>query len=100
MTSSDPLPLIPDSDDSSVPVYSCQIILSQPDADQQIVGRVANLGGISVSGATERDVLMQITKIFRAQVTTLREEKMPIPWIDPPEEPGPGESVRFLPIHL
>ncbi len=100
MSNSDSLPLISDSDGSPVPVFNCQIILSKPDADQQIVGRVANLGGITVSGATERDVLMQITKVFRAQVAALHEEKVPIPWIDPPEQPGPDESVRFVPVHL
>lgn len=100
MTGSDDLPLISESDCAPVPVYNCQIILSQPDADQQIVGRVANLGGISVTAQTERDVLMQITRIFRAQVTALHEEKMPIPWLEPPEQPGPGESLRFVPIHL
>ena len=94
------LPLISGNDCSPVPVFNCQIILSNVGSDQQIVGRVANLGGISVSGSTERDVLMQIAKIFKAQVQALSEEKIPIPWIDPPEKPGPGEVERFVPIHL
>lgn len=100
MDDADSLPLLSDSDCSPVPVFNCQIILSTSESDQKIVGRVANLGGISVTGNTERDVLMQITKLFKAQVQTLTEEKIPIPWIDPPEKPGPGESERFVPVHL
>ena len=49
---------------------------------------------------TERDVLTQITKVFRAQIQALSDEKMPIPWIEPPEKAGPGETERFVPIHL
>ena len=100
MTDSDSLPLLSESDCSPVPVFNCQIILRTSESDQKIVGRVANLGGIIVSGNTERDVLMQITKVFRAQVQTLTEEKVPIPWINPPEKAGPGETERFVPIHL
>ena len=100
MTDSDSLPLLSGNDCSPVPVFNCQIILSKRESDQKIVGRVANLAGISVSGNTERDVLMQITRLFRAQVQALSEERVPIPWIDPPEEPAPGESQRFVPIHL
>lgn len=100
MTDSDSLPQMTGSDRSAVPVFNCQIILSTNDSDQKIVGRVANLGGISVRGDTERDVLTQISKIFRAQVQALTEEKMPIPWIEPPEQAGPGETERFVPIHL
>jgi hypothetical protein len=100
MTDPDPLPLISGNDCSPVPVFNCQIILSKGESDQKIVGRVANLAGISITGNTERDVLMQIAKVFRAQVQALSEERIPVPWIDPPEQPGPGESQRFLPIHL
>ena len=100
MSDSDSLPLISGRDGSPVPVFNCQIILGRSETDQQIVGRVANLGGIRVSGSTERDVLMTITKIFRAQVAALTEAGTPIPWIDPPEQPGPEETLRFVPIHL
>jgi len=64
MTDSDSLPLLSGNDCSPVPVFNCQIILSKRESDQKIVGRVANLAGISVSGNTERDVLMQITRLF------------------------------------
>jgi len=100
MSENDPLPLISGSDCSPVPVFNCQVILRHDEAGQQVSGRVANLAGIEVKGSTERDVLMQITKIFRMQIQTLTEEKTPIPWIDPPEQPGPGEVERFVPIHL
>ncbi|MEO1997238.1 MAG: hypothetical protein ABGZ17_18365 [Planctomycetaceae bacterium] len=100
MTDSDSLPQVSGSDCSPVPVFNCQIILSKSESDQKIVGRVANLGGISIRGNTERDVLTQITKVFRAQIQALSDEKMPIPWIEPPEKAGPGETERFVPIHL
>ena len=100
MSDSDSLPLISDDERSPVPVFNCQIILRSSESDQKIVGRVANLRGITVCGNTERDVLTQIANVFRAQVQALTEEKMPIPWIDPPEQPGPGETERFVPIHL
>jgi predicted RNase H-like HicB family nuclease len=100
MSENDSLPLISGSDCSPVPVFNCQIILHRNETAGQIVGRVANLGGITAKGSTERDVLMQITKVFRLQVQTLTQEKTPIPWIDPPEQPGPGEVERFVPIHL
>ena len=100
MSDSEPLPLTPGDIRPSVPVFNCQIILSKSESDQKIVGRVANLGGISIRADTERDVLAQIAKIFRAQVQALTEEKIPIPWIDPPDQPGPGETERFVPIHL
>ena len=100
MTDPESLPLVPDDACSPVPVFNCQIILNTSESGQQIVGRVANLGGISVSGNTEREVLRRIAQIFRDQVQTLTEEKMPIPWIDPPEKARPGETERFVPIHL
>jgi len=100
MSEDDSLPLISGSDCSPVPVFNCQIILRHNEPGQQIVGRVANLPGITAKGFTERDVLMQITKIFKLQVQTLTQEKTPIPWIDPPEKPGPDEVERFVPIHL
>ena len=100
MSDSDPLPLASGHIRPPVPVFNCQIILSKSESDQKIVGRVANLRGITVCGSTERDVLKQIARVFRAQVQALTEEKMPIPWIDPPERPGPGETERFVPIHL
>ena len=100
MSESEPLPQVSQSDCSPVPVFNCQIILRREEADQQILGRVANLRGITAKGTTERDVLMQITKVFKAQVLALTEEKMPIPWVQPPEQPGPDEFERFVPIHL
>jgi hypothetical protein len=100
MSENDSLPLISGNDCSPVPVFNCQIILQHCESDQQIIGRVANLGGITAKGSTERDVLMQITKIFKLQVETLTREKMPVPWIEPPEQPGPGEVERFVPVHL
>lgn len=65
-----------------------------------MAGRIANLAGISGEGATERDVLIQLTKRFKATVQEYSQRQQPIPWIDPPETPGAGEMQRFIPIHL
>ena len=74
-TGPDFLPLISDSGCSAVPVFNCQIILSTEESGQKIVGRVTNLGRITVDGNTECNVLMQVTKVFQAQVQTLNGEK-------------------------
>ena len=99
MSDSSDLPLISESDCSPVPVFNCQIILRHEDSGQ-VSGRAANLKGISATGSSERDVLIQITKVFKAQVQALSEEKMPIPWIEPAEQPEPDEVLRFVPVHL
>ena len=65
-----------------------------------MAGRIANLEGISAEGNTERDVLIQLTKRFKAIVQEYSQKQQPIPWIDPPETPGPGEMQRFIPVHL
>ena len=66
MTDQNPLPLIPDSELNPVPVFNCQVILSKPDDAGRVKGRVANLGGISAEGFSERDVLTAIMKKFKA----------------------------------
>ena len=100
MSDSDSLPLISDSDCSPVPVFNCCIILSKDPSATKVLGRVANLSGLSSIGSTERDVLMQLTKQFKQTVQTLTERGQSIPWIDPPEQPAAGESQRFVPVHL
>jgi len=61
---------------------------------------VVNLAGISTRGSTERDVLMTLTRQFRDAVRQWTEDQQPIPWVDPPEQPGEAEQLRYVPIHL
>jgi hypothetical protein len=85
---------------TSVPVFNCVAILSPIPGGTKLAGRIANLAGISGEGNTERDVLIQLTKRFKATVQEYSQKQQPIPWVDPPETPGPGEMQRFIPVHL
>lgn len=85
---------------TSVPVFNCVVILTPVPGGTRLIGRIANLAGISAEGNTERDVLIQLTKRFKATIQEYSLRQQPIPWVDPPENPGPGEMQRFIPIHL
>jgi len=93
-----PLPLISESDCNPVPVFSCHVILTKAD-DGQLSGRVANLDGIVVKGASERDVLTAIVRQFKAAVQKYSTADEEIPWRDSPA-PAAGEFERFIPVHL
>lgn len=83
----------------STPVYAC-IVYVHTNEDGTVVGRAANLAGIESRGSSERFVLSQITKAFKANVLKLHEAQQEIPWIDPPEPPAENERVRSIPMHL
>ena len=100
MNDPNPLKLIPESELNPVPVFSCIVILGSPDETGRRQARVANLAGITAEGASERDLLTAIMKKFRAVTLGFTERGEQIPWIEPPETPGKGESQRFIPVHL
>ncbi|MEQ9410164.1 MAG: hypothetical protein RIK87_20685 [Fuerstiella sp.] len=100
MNHQNPLPLISEGDGQNVPVYSCHVILSRPDNTGRLSGRTANLAGISAEGTSERDVLTSIMKQFKAAVQRYAQSNQSIPFLDPPEAPGPGDVERFIPVHL
>ena len=100
MSDSNPLPLVSAHEISPIPTFSCHVILTPPQNGKPFQGRTANLEGIQVEAATERDVLMAIMERFRTEVRKHTESGQEIPFVDPPEEPGAGELVRFIPIHL
>ena len=93
-----PLPLISESDCNPVPVFSCHVILTHV-GDGQLSGRVANLDGIVVNGASERDVLKAIVREFKAVVQKYSETDTEVPWLDA-AAPELGELERFIPVHL
>lgn len=97
-----PLPVVTDSSCGTgpVPVFNCVVILRREKATGQISARVANLAGLSAEGATERDVLLSITRQFKSVILERTAEAKPIPWLDPPEQPAEGECQRFIPVHL
>ena len=102
--SSQSLNQLPDSTCStgadSVPVFNCIVILSRDVATERLTGRVANLANISAEGSGERELLMVLTKRFKAFVQGCVQNQRAIPWIDPPEQPTTGEQQRFIPVHL
>jgi hypothetical protein len=95
---------LPDSSCStgpgSVPVFNCIVILTPVDDGKRLRGRVANLSGISAEGNSERELLMLLTKRFKAAMQQFVSQNAPIPWLDPPETPAAGEQQRFIPVHL
>lgn len=97
-----PPPHLPVAGDGTmpVPVYDCHVILSPPDASGVIRGRVSSLPGITAVGKSEREVLQRIVKEFKGALVRFREISQPIPWSPSPETPGPGESQRWIPVHL
>ncbi len=99
MTDSDSLPLLSAGDCTPVPVFNCPVLLRRS-PDGRLIGRVASLPDIEVDGTTERDVLIRITRRFRCRIQDCLDRSISIPWIDPPQEPQPGEQQRFVPVHL
>lgn len=100
MNDPNPLNLIPEGELNPVPVFSCIVILGRPDDSGAREARVANLPGITAHGASERDLLTAIMKKFRAACQDYTSKGAEIPWREPPETPGEGESQRFIPVHL
>lgn len=82
-----------------VPVFDCHVILSVPDATGLIAARVANLPEITASARSERELLRSIVTQFKAAVIRYHQSGA-IPWQNPPLAAGPGESERWIPVHL
>ena len=104
MSSSNPLPQASESScgtgGPSVPVFNCIVILTRDATTGRLSARVANLAGITAEGNAERELLMLLTKRFKAFVQDCLQHNREIPWIDPPAVPLPGEQQRFIPVHL
>jgi hypothetical protein len=104
MSSSDFLPKAPESTcgtgGDSVPVFNCIVILTRDANSGRLRARVSNLPGITAEGNAERELLMLLTKRFKAFIQECLQHNRQIPWIDPPDLPLPGEQRRFIPVHL
>ncbi len=104
MSNSSPLPQASESScatgGASVPVFNCIVILTRDATTGRISARVANLAGITAEGNAERELLMLLTKKFKAFLQDCLQNNREIPWIDPAEAPLPGEQQRFIPVHL
>ena len=83
---------------ASVPVFSCVVYVSPTSGG--VRARCANLAGLEFTAASERTALGQLIPAFKKQVGQLHAAGEPIPWIDPPAKPEPGEQTRYVPVHL
>ncbi len=80
------------------PAFNCHVYLV-PQDDGKIMAEVANLAGISMVAANERDALRQVVALFKAEIAKQLAAGAEIPWREPP--PPPENAVeRFLPMHL
>lgn len=104
MKPSSSLPLVTESSCGSTPgtvlVFNCIVIVGVEQETGRITGRSANLPDIMVTGTSEREVLLAITRRFKAVIQQHLSENKSIPWKNPPESPGQNESERFIPVHL
>ncbi len=102
--SQESLPLLPDSTcgggQGSVPVFNCIVILTRLPESGRLRGRIANLANLSAEGNAERELLLLLTKRFKAFILDCLTNQRRVPWRDPPESPAPGEEQRFIPVHL
>lgn len=83
-----------------VPVFDCHVIVTPDDGSGTVKLRCASLPDITASGGTERDALHAIVKAFKEYVRPFSENSKPIPFTQTAEKPGPGESERWVPVHL
>jgi hypothetical protein len=65
-----------------------------------VTARVANLAGMEMRGASEREVLQRIVAAFKSHVAARYEAKQPIEWIEPLAPPGAAEQTRLIAVHL
>jgi len=89
----------PHSGGSAVPVFNCIVHVASA-ADGTIIARVANLAGIEGRGRSEREALAQAVAAFKAVVSRYHAAGEPIPWLESPARPLPGESERLIAVHL
>lgn len=83
-----------------IPVFSCQVLVTPGVEGAPWRGRAANYAGVEVTGDSERVVLQQFVKQFKAFASAKLERGEPVEEIKPPEAPQPGELVRWIAVHL
>jgi hypothetical protein len=84
---------------ADVPVFNCLVYVLRA-ADGTVRARVANLPGIEVTAASEREALGKAVLAFKQRIGELLGGAAAIPWIEPPVPAEPGEQQRFIPVHL
>lgn len=93
------MPNLPiESAEPPVPSFGCIVYFSSDGGVFR--GRVANLSGIEVAAANQRELLGQIVARFKSEVGKCIAEGREPDWVDPPAEKNEGEQKLFLPVHL
>ncbi|MBL8830339.1 MAG: hypothetical protein JNM18_25400 [Planctomycetaceae bacterium] len=83
-----------------VPVFTCHVIISGPDAAGRLHAVAAQFPDLKVEGANERDVLSQMTQQFKVRLAWNLARGEAIPWAEQPLQAAPGDRERWIPIHL
>jgi len=81
------------------PVFNCIVNVAST-KDGRVVARVANLAGIEAQGRTEREALAQAVATFKAAVAQRHAAGEAIPWLPETRQLQPGETQRFIAVHL
>lgn len=82
------------------PVFDCQVILARDAESGRLHARCANIAGPEATGSSERDVLRSMVSQFKQLMEQYAASGEPVPWKDPVDQPGEGESRRWIPVHL
>jgi hypothetical protein len=85
---------------TDVPVYNCRVYVAPRNEQGVVVARAANLADVVGEGDSEREALQQVVARFKAKVQQFRDGQQEIPWIQPVPAPEPGETERWLAVHL
>lgn len=84
----------------AVPVYNCRVIVSPPNDAGLVAARAAELAGLSVTAASQREALQKLVAAFKARMAEHVAKQEEIPWIRPGEKVQPGEHELFIAVHL
>jgi hypothetical protein len=85
---------------SEVPVYNCRVYVARRNEQGLVVARAANLADVVGCGESEREALQQVVARFKTRIQQCRDGQQEIPWIQPVPAPEPGETERWLAVHL
>lgn len=89
---------LPIDDSPKPPAFGCIVYVRKTATG--VSARVANLNGLVIESANEREALGKLVPLFREKVAQMTEQGVEIPWIDPPVSKEEDEQRRFLPVHL
>ncbi len=84
---------------AGTPVFNCIVNVGRT-ADGSVLATVANLPNLWTTAKSEREALSQVVAAFKQNVSLLHTLGQPIPWIEPPTPPAPGETQRLIAVHL